>query len=78
MTRRSPILPRPARRRRSTSPTRRAATGKLFTRLGFAFFRLVSSNDQEAGAPSFAVVRMRVPRASMAAFVAMTMNAGAI
>lgn len=54
---------------------RRAATGKLFTKLGFAFFRLVSSNAREADAPSFAVVRMRVPRASMAAFVAMTMNA---
>jgi len=66
------------RRRRSDSPTRRAASGKLFTKLGFAFFRLVSSNARDPGASSFAVVRMRVPRASMAPFVAMTMNAGAL
>jgi hypothetical protein len=51
----------------------------MFTKLGFAFFRLVSIRDRDPGDPPYAVVRMRVARANMAALVAASpMNAGAL
>ena len=70
MTRRSPTSPGTMRRRRSASPPRRATGGQLFTKLGFSFFRLISINDREPGEPPFAMIRMRVARAAMAALAA--------
>ena len=79
MTRRSPTSPGITRRRRSASPTRRAAGGKLFTKLGFSFFRLVSINDRDPGEPPYAMIRMRVARAAMATLAAASpANANAI
>jgi hypothetical protein len=78
MTRSSLTSPRPTRRRRSVSPPRRAARGLGFTRLGFAFYSLVSINEREPGEPPFVALRMRVARTRMAAFVAASpMNANA-
>jgi len=51
------------------SPARRAGSGHRFTKLGFAFFRLVSINDLEPGEPPFAVRRVGVVRSKMAAFI---------
>lgn len=79
MTRRSPIPPGTSRRRRSTSPIRRAASGQQFTKLGFSFFRLVAVSDREPGEPAYAVLRMRVARAAMAALAATApMNVSAL
>jgi len=76
MTRRSPTPPGTSRRRRSTSPIRRTVGGQQFTKLGFSFFRLVAVSDREPGEPAYAVLRMRVARAAMAAFAATSpMNA---
>jgi hypothetical protein len=42
----------------------------MFTRLGFAFFRLISIEDRGPGEPRYAVLRMREARTTMAAFAA--------
>lgn len=70
MTRRSSTSPGASRRRRSTAPPRRAASGPAFTKLGFAFYRLVTVHDREPGEPPYAPIRMRVARAGMAVFAA--------
>jgi hypothetical protein len=70
MTRRSSTPPGTSRRRRSTAPPRRTASAPAFTKLGFAFYRLVTISDREPGEPPYAAIRMRVPRAGMAVFAA--------